>query len=98
MVINLGRGNLMLNIYRAVSILFEIIEMLILVRIIMSWFRISFYNTFGRIIYEMTEPILSFARELINRLGINTGILDFSPIVALLILRLILTVIRALIF
>lgn len=84
------------NIYNAVSILFEIIELLILVRIIMSWFGIGYYNTFGRIIYEMTEPILSFSREIINKLGINTGILDFSPIVALLILRLILTALRAL--
>ncbi|HHV46168.1 MAG TPA: YggT family protein [Tissierellia bacterium] len=88
----------MLTIYRAISILFEIIELLILVRIIMSWFRIGYYNTFGRIVYEMTEPILSFARELINRLGINTGILDFSPIVALLILRLIMTLLRAIVF
>jgi len=86
------------NIYNAVSILFEIIELLILVRIIMSWFGIGNYNTFGRIIYEMTEPILSFSREIINKLGINTGILDFSPIVALLILRLILTALRALIY
>lgn len=87
----------MLNIYRAIGILFEIIELLILVRIIMSWFRINSYNTFGRIIYELTEPILSLARELINKIGINTGILDFSPIVALLILRLILALIRTII-
>lgn len=88
----------MFNIYRAIDILFEIIELLILVRIIMSWFRISYYNTFGRIIYELTEPILSLARELINKLGINTGMLDFSPIVALLILRLIQAAIRSIIF
>lgn len=88
----------MFNIYRAISILFEIIELLILVRIIMSWFRIGYNNSLGRIVYELTEPILSIARGLINRLGINTGVLDFSPIIALLILRLILTAIRAIIY
>lgn len=88
----------MLNFYRAVSILVEVIELLILVRIIMSWFRISPYSSFGRIIYEMTEPILSLARGLLNRLGINTGMLDFSPIVAIVILRGILALIRTIIF
>lgn len=88
----------MYSIYRSVELLFEIIELLILVRIIMSWFRLGYNNVFGRIVYELTEPILSLARELINKLGINTGMLDFSPIIALIILRLILAVLRGIIF
>ncbi|NLX62041.1 MAG: YggT family protein [Tissierellia bacterium] len=76
------------NVYEAIRILFEIIELLILVRVIMSWLRVSFYSPIGRIVYELTEPILSIARGLIYKIGIDTGMFDFSPIVALLILNL----------
>jgi len=88
----------MVTLYRALNILFNIIEMLILVRIIFSFLRIDPYNPIGRIVYELTEPILSPARELIYKLGIDTGMFDFSPIVAILILRLILRIIRSVLF
>lgn len=88
----------MVILYRALSILFNIIEILIFVRIIFSFLRIGPYNPIGRIVYELTEPILSPARELIYKLGIDTGMFDFSPIVALLILRLILRVIAVILF
>ncbi len=84
----------MITLYRALSILFNIIEILILVRIILSFLRIGPYNPISRIIYELTEPILAPARELIYKIGIDTGMFDFSPIVAVLILRLILGIIR----
>ncbi|MCF6462717.1 YggT family protein [Clostridium sp. Cult1] len=84
----------MITLYRALSILFNIIEVLILVRIILSFLRIGPYNPIGRIVYELTEPILAPARELIYKIGIDTGMFDFSPIVAVLILRLILGIIR----
>lgn len=88
----------MVILYRALSILFNIIEILIFVRIMFSFLRIGPYNPIGRIVYELTEPILSPARELIYKLGIDTGMFDFSPIVALLILRLILRVIAVILF
>ena len=88
----------MVILYRALSILFNIIEILIFVRIIFSFLRIGPYNPIGRIVHELTEPILSPARELIYKLGIDTGMFDFSPIVALLILRLILRVIAVILF
>lgn len=79
----------MITLYKAINIFFNLIEVLILIRIIFSFLNIGPYNSIGKIVYELTEPILGPARELIYRLGINTGMLDFSPIVAVLILRLI---------
>lgn len=79
----------MLTLYRAINILFNIIETLIFIRIILSFLNIGPHNPIGRVIYELTEPILGPARELIYKLGINTGMFDFSPIVAILILRII---------
>ena len=85
----------MITLYRAIDILFNIIEILILIRIIFSFLRIGPYNPIGRIVYEMTEPILGPVRELIYKLGIDTGMFDFSPLIAVLILRLILSILRS---
>jgi YggT family protein len=88
----------MVTLYRAIDILFYIIEMLIFIRIIFSFLNIDPYNSIGRIVYELTEPILGPAREVIYKLGIDTGMLDLSPIVAVLILRLISSIIKYIIF
>lgn len=85
----------MVTLYRAISILFDIIELLILVRIIFSFLRIGPYNPIGRFVFEMTEPILGPIRELIYKLGIDTGMFDFSPLIAVLILRIILSLLSA---
>ncbi|NLV75722.1 MAG: YggT family protein [Tissierellia bacterium] len=85
----------MVTLYRAISILFDIIEFLILVRIIFSFLRIGPYNPVGRFIFEMTEPILGPIRELIYKLGIDTGMFDFSPLIAVLLFQIILSFLRA---
>ncbi len=81
--------------YRSLQILVEFLQILILVRIVMSLMRIDINNTLGRFVYELTEPILAPARALLASLRINTGMLDFSPIVAMLFLRLILSLARS---
>lgn len=88
----------MLTLYRAINILFNIIETLIFIRIILSFLNIGPYNPIGRFIYELTEPVLGPARELIYKLGINTGMFDFSPLLAILILRIISRVLRNILF
>ena len=69
--------------------------MLIYGSLIFSFLRIGYYNPIGRFIYEMTEPILAPIRELIYKLGIDTGMFDFSPLIAVLLLRVILSILRA---
>lgn len=85
-------------LYRSLIYLVNLIEILILVRIVMSFINFNGNNAFGRFIYELTEPILAPARALIAKLGINTGMIDFSPIVAMLLLRVILNLTRSIIF
>ncbi len=43
----------------------------------------------------MTEPILGPIRELIYKLGIDTGMFDFSPLIAVLLFQIILSFLRA---
>jgi YggT family protein len=61
----------------------------------MSWFIRDPRNQFAIFIYTLTEPILSPFRQLLKKLGVG-GMLDFSPIVALLCIQLIANVIYSL--
>lgn len=85
-------------LYRSLIYLVNLIEILILIRIVMSFVNFNGNNAIGHFIYELTEPILAPARALIAKLGIDTGMFDFSPIVAMLFLRIILNLARSIIF
>lgn len=78
----------MYTVLRSVRILFDLIEILIIIRIFMSIFRISMDNIFGKLILELTEPIMAPARALLDKLGLGRGFIDFSPWIAILFLRL----------
>lgn len=78
----------MTNLVKALNILFNLIETFILIRIILSFLPINMGNIFGKFIYNMTEPILSPCRGLLDKLGLNMEFLDFSPLLAILFLRL----------
>ena len=88
----------MIIFYRALNILINLIEFLILVRIIFSFINIGSDNVIGKLVFDMTEPILSPARNLIKRLNIDTGFFDFSPLLAILLLRIISSIVRRLLF
>ena len=66
-----------------VNLLYWIFWILILVRVVVSFMRISPYeNDLIRIVYQFTEPVL----EPIRRILPPMGGLDFSPLIALLLL------------
>lgn len=77
----------MIIFYRSLQILFQLIEFLIIIRILMSFMNINPNNPIGQIVYELTDPVLAPAKGLLSMLKINTGMLDFSPIVAMLLLK-----------
>ncbi|WP_352419938.1 YggT family protein [Proteiniborus sp.] len=66
--------------------LIYIIETLIFIRAILSFVARDFNNSIISFVFQVTEPILSPFRELIRRLNINTGMIDISPLLALLFL------------
>ena len=74
---------------KTLSIFVQLIEALIIIRIFMDIFRMNFDSFFGRLIYELTEPILVPSRMLLDKIGLGRGMFDFSPWVAILILRLV---------
>lgn len=74
---------LLINFFDIFSLVFNI---LLLIRVVLSFITRDFYsNWFYKLIFECTEPILGLIRKVLPGMG---G-LDFSPLVAFLLLELI---------
>ncbi|WP_406678196.1 YggT family protein [Neomoorella carbonis] len=65
---------------------FEVLNWLIIARILISWFPHDPNHPVLRFIYEVTEPVLAPFRRLMPRTSIP---IDFSPIIAVLVLQLV---------
>ncbi len=82
----------------SVSKFFAIIYILIFIRIALSWIRVSSYNKYVALIYQLTDPILEPFKRLISRFGLDTGMIDFSPLIAYLVLQFIENIIKRIIW
>ena len=67
-----------------VRILFELYGLALLVRILFEWLRVSYASRVMRFLWDITEPLLAPLRRAIPPFG---G-LDFSPVIAFFLLRL----------
>jgi YggT family protein len=65
-----------------VSLVFNIVYFLLVIRIILSWVNPDPYNEIVQVIYKITDPILLPFR----RLPLQVGGIDLSPIIAFLLL------------
>ncbi|MGI6778055.1 MAG: YggT family protein [Acetivibrionales bacterium] len=86
-------------IYRALGIVFSVIEIAIFARVIISWLPISRENKLIILLYQITEPILAPIRALIQRSVFGRNMMfDFSPIIAYLLIRLARSLILSILF
>jgi YggT family protein len=68
-----------------IAILCQVLAIVIFVRAILSWFATSPYSPIVVFLDRITEPILAPLRRIIPRLGM----VDITPMVAIIILLLI---------
>jgi len=71
----------------------------ILIRVILSWFRIFPVGIWGRIyriIIEITEPLLLIFKKIIPSLRVGRAYIDLSPIIVILVIQFILYFLRLL--
>ena len=68
-----------------ISLLFEILRIVLLIRIVLSWLPHNRNHPLINIIYQMTEPLLEPFRNMINPIG---GI-DLSPIIVFFLINII---------
>ena len=68
-----------------IKLLCQVLTFAIIFRAIMSWFSPRPTNILAVILYRVTEPLLAPLRRIIPRVGM----LDFTPLVAIILLQLI---------
>ena len=72
-------------LYDIIRLLCDALTILILLRVVVSWFSLRPTNVLIVILYRVTEPLLAPLRRIIPRVGT----LDFSPLVAIILIQLI---------
>ncbi len=82
-------------IKEALAILLRLIDSLILVRVLLSFFPTLRSSKIAEFVYQMTEPIMAPCRAILDRFGLGNGMFDFSPILAFVLLDLISSIIRS---
>ena len=89
--------NIALILSAALLIIFDIVWFLIIARVILSWFP----NVLGGVpfsfVHFVTEPFIAPVRFFVQKLPINTGMFDFSPMLTLLLMRFLSILLRVII-
>jgi YggT family protein len=75
---------------RFVELLFNALIFAIIARALLSWFNLSPSNPLVRILNDVTEPILAPLRRVVPTIGM----IDITPIAAILLLQVIEQVLR----
>ena len=65
-----------------VNFLFDLYSFILLARVLVSWFPVDRYNPLVQWLYRLTEPVLAPIRRLLP----PAGAIDFSPILAFVLL------------
>mgnify|MGYP001567074549 FL=1 len=65
------------------QLLSQLFSLLILARILMSWVQVDRGNAVVKLIFDLTEPILAPIRKILP----SSGMFDFSPMVAILLVE-----------
>jgi YggT family protein len=73
-----------------VNLVVTVLSFAIIGRALLSWFDPGMQTPVGRFLRDITEPIIAPIRQVVPSLGM----FDISPIIALLLLRLIGTLIN----
>lgn len=73
------------TILSIISIVFSIYSFMLIIYILMSWVPAIQSSSFGRLLAKACEPYLGFFRKFIPPIGM----IDFSPIIAILLLSFI---------
>ena len=74
-----------------IQTLIYILNFAIIIRALMSWFNPSPENPIVRLVIEITEPVLAPLRRIVPRIGM----MDITPIVAILLMNVILQVLES---
>ncbi|MBU3111826.1 YggT family protein [Clostridium lacusfryxellense] len=72
-------------LYNLLNTIFNVLEFAILIEVVLSWVYANRSNQYTEILHKITNPLLQPGRKIQEKYFGNTMI-DFSPIIALVIL------------
>ena len=81
-----------LILINAIGWVSHFLSMALLIRAIMSWVVNDPYSTLGKVymgLITFTEPMVEPCRRLLDRINLNTGMLDFSVFLAMILVEVI---------
>lgn len=68
------------------QVLIQVMSIALILRVVWSWLSPSMHaNVAGRLLHEMTEPVLNIVRKVPHQIGM----IDLSPVIALFALDLV---------
>lgn len=70
-------------VFQYVQTLVNLLTIAIIARAVLSWFPISPYNPVVMLLNRITEPLIAPLRRIIPR----AGVLDLTPLIAILLLQ-----------
>lgn len=73
------------QIIQFVAVVIQVMVFAIFARAILSWFPMNPGNQLVRILFQITEPILAPFRRIIPRIGM----MDLSPLIAIIVLQVV---------
>jgi YggT family protein len=72
----------MMGLASLIDLLFTLYTFVIFARVILSWARVDPYHPVAQVIYRLTEPLLAPIRNMMPQ----TGMMDWSPMIAMFVL------------
>ncbi|MGD0742668.1 MAG: YggT family protein [Acidimicrobiales bacterium] len=85
-------------ILRIVVDLLQIYILVLVVRIILTWFPTDPWSGMGRFeraLGRVTDPVLAPVRRILPPLRVGAGAIDLSPIIVLVVLEILVSVLRS---
>lgn len=73
------------SLIQLIIYLFNALTLIVIARALLSWFDPGMRSSIGKILVDITEPLLGPIRRMIP----SAGGLDFSPIILIILLQLI---------
>ncbi len=64
-----------------VQFLFDLYVIILLARVLLSWVQLDPQNPLVNLVHQLTEPLLAPIRRLLPQ----TGMMDFSPMIAFIV-------------
>ena len=77
---------------RAINWFVQLLILALVIRALLSWFARDPYSTLGKVymvLVRLTEPVVNPCRRLLQRFNVNTGMFDFSVLLAFFLIEIV---------